>query len=98
MIFAGKLVLRFAFQLMAAGAEGLKEKGFSIQFKPVGQKELDKLISVYNQMMEQLRLERTYQTEQHFLLKKLIQASPAGILLLDFDGNVHTLNYSAERI
>lgn len=85
-------------QLMAAGAEGLKEKDFSMQFKPVGQKELDKLISVYNLMMEQLRLERTYQTEQHFLLEKLIQASPAGILLLDFDGHIHSLNRSAEHI
>lgn len=85
-------------QLMAAGAEGLKEKDFSMQFKPVGQRELDKLITVYNQMMEQLRLERTYQSEQHFLLEKLIQASPAGIILLDFDGNVHTINHSAERI
>jgi two-component system nitrogen regulation sensor histidine kinase NtrY len=85
-------------QLMAAGAESLKDKDFSLQFKPVGQKELDTLISVYNLMIEQLRLERTYQTEQHFLLEKLIQASPAGILLLDFDGNIHSLNKAAEHI
>ena len=85
-------------QLMAAGAESLKDKDFSMQFQPVGQKELDALISVYNQMMEQLRLERTYQTEQHFFLEKLIQASPAGILLLDFDGNIYSLNRSAEAI
>lgn len=85
-------------QLMAASAESLKEKDFSLQFKPVGQRELDALIDVYNRMIEQLRLERTYQTEQHFLLEKLIQASPAGILLLDFDGNVHSMNKSAARI
>ena len=85
-------------QLMAAGAESLKDKDFSIQFKAVNQPELDSLIAVYNQMIEQLRLERTYQTEQHFLLKKLINASPAGILLLDFDGRIFSLNKSAEKI
>ena len=85
-------------QLMAAGAESLKDRDFSIQFKPVGQQELDRLIGVYNLMIEQLRLERTYQTEQHFLLEKLIQASPAGILLLDFDGHIHSLNHAAEKI
>ncbi len=85
-------------QLMAAGAESLKSKDFSMQFNPVGQKELDSLIAVYNLMIEQLRLERTYQTEQHFLLEKLIEASPAGILLLDFDGNIHSMNRAAEHI
>lgn len=85
-------------QLMAAGAESLKEKDFSLQFKPVGQRELDALIALYNNMIEQLRLERTYQTEQHFLLEKLIMASPAGILLLDFDGLVHSMNRAAALI
>lgn len=85
-------------QLMTAGAESLKEKDFSIQFKPVGQREMDALIVVYNRMIEQLRLERTYQTEQHFLLEKLIMASPAGILLLDIDGYIYSMNKAAERI
>lgn len=57
-------------QLMASGAESLKQKDFSVQFNRVGQRELDALIEVYNQMIEQLRLERTQLTEQHYLLQK----------------------------
>ncbi|MBW3544768.1 MAG: PAS domain S-box protein [Bacteroidetes bacterium] len=85
-------------QLMASGAESLKQKDFSVQFNRVGQRELDALIEVYNQMIEQLRLERTQLTEQHYLLQKLITASPAGIMLLDLDGRVYSLNTAAERI
>lgn len=57
-------------QLMASGAESLKQKDFSVQLNRVGQRELDALIEVYNQMIEQLRLERTQLTEQHYLLQK----------------------------
>ncbi|EMR00817.1 sensor histidine kinase [Cesiribacter andamanensis] len=85
-------------QLMASGAESLKQKDFSVQFNRVGQRELDALIEVYNQMIEQLRLERTHLTEQHYLLQKLISASPAGIMLLDLDGHIYSLNGAAERI
>jgi two-component system, NtrC family, nitrogen regulation sensor histidine kinase NtrY len=106
---AGILVsLAFAYQmykafvvpvkLIAAGAESLKEKDFSVQFNKVGQGELDALVDVYNRMIEQLRLERTRAAEQHYLLEKLIQASPAGILLLDLDGNIATLNIAAQKI
>lgn len=85
-------------QLMASGAESLRQKDFSVQFNKVGLLELDVLIDVYNQMIEQLRLERTHLTEQHYLLQKLINASPAGIMLLDLDGKVYSLNGAAERI
>ncbi len=106
---AGILVsLAFAYQmykafvvpvkLIAAGAESLKEKDFSVQFNKVGQGELDALVDVYNRMIEQLRLERTHAAEQHYLLEKLIQASPAGILLLDLDGNIATLNTAAQKV
>jgi len=37
------------------------------------------------------------QAEKHFLLDKLIQASPAGIILLGFDNQVESINPAAER-
>ena len=85
-------------QLMAAGAESLKEKDFSIQFNPVGQQELDTLIDVYNKMVEQLRQERTLLEERNSLLQKVMAASPAGIILLDLNGNIGTINPAALRI
>ncbi|WP_299826475.1 ATP-binding protein [uncultured Pontibacter sp.] len=83
--------------LIRSGIESMKDKDFSTTFTAVGQKDLDDLVIVYNRMITQLRQERVAQAEKHFLLDKLIQASPAGIILLGFDNQVESLNPSAER-
>ncbi|MCC3153641.1 ATP-binding protein [Hymenobacter sp. BT770] len=85
------------FQLIAAGTTAIQAKDFSMKFVPVGQQEMDQLINVYNQMIDALRHERVSQHEKSFLLERLIQASPAGILLLDFDGRIEEVNAAAER-
>ena len=84
------------FELIAAGTAAIRAKDFSIKFVPVGQREMDQLIRVYNQMIDELRGERTSQHEKSFLLERLIQASPAGIILLDFDGRIASVNPAAE--
>lgn len=61
-------------------------------------KDLDSLIEAYNKMVEQLRQERAYQQEQNNLLQKVFAASPAGIMLLDLDGRVSTVNPAVQRI
>jgi two-component system, NtrC family, nitrogen regulation sensor histidine kinase NtrY len=83
--------------LIRAGIESMKDKDFSTTFMAVGQKDLDDLVNVYNRMINQLRHERVGQAEKHFLLEKLIQASPAGIILLGFDNQVENINPAAER-
>ncbi|WP_162426607.1 sensor histidine kinase [Pontibacter pudoricolor] len=82
--------------LIRAGIQSIKAKDFSTKFMGVGQKELDELINVYNRMIDQLRHERVAQAEKHYFLEKLIQASPAGILLLGFDNQVEHVNPAAE--
>ncbi|MGB8192535.1 MAG: ATP-binding protein, partial [Chitinophagaceae bacterium] len=42
-----------------------------------------------------LKTERTRQEQQHFFLEKLIQTSPTGILILDFDAKVQQVNPKA---
>ncbi|WP_375435181.1 PAS domain-containing sensor histidine kinase [uncultured Hymenobacter sp.] len=86
------------FQLIAAGTEAIRAKDFSMKFVPVGQREMDQLIDVYNHMIDELRKERITQHEKSFLLESLIQASPAGVLLLTFDGRIEGVNPAAERI
>ncbi|RIJ34360.1 sensor histidine kinase [Pontibacter oryzae] len=83
--------------LIRAGIESIKDKDFSTTFTAVGQRDLDDLVNVYNRMIHQLRQERVAQAEKNFLLEKLIQASPAGIILLGFDNQVEGLNPAAER-
>lgn len=81
--------------IMAAGMESLKEKDFSLKFVKSGQYEIDQLIEVYNQMIDQLREERIEVNEQHHFLEKLIQASPSGIVILDYENKIQSVNPTA---
>ncbi len=85
-------------QTLMHGLEAIEERDFNIKFVTTGKYEMDQLISVYNQMMEQLKLERTKQEEQHFFLSKLINTSPTGILVLNHDGYIHQLNPKAMEL
>ena len=84
-------------RLIEAGAAALAAQDFNLKFKPVGQPELDRLIGVYNQMLDALRQERVGQHEQAVLLERLLAASPAGILLLNFEGEITSANAAAAR-
>ena len=84
--------------LISAGIESLKDKDFNTKFVEVGQREMDDLIDVYNRMIDELRNERVKIKEQHYFLNKLIDASPAGIIVLDFEDRVSHLNPSASSL
>ena len=79
-------------QLLMQGIDAMRDHDFNVKFRETGRYEMDALIGVYNSMIDQLRMERTRQEEQHFFLEKLIQTSPTGILVLDFDENIAALN------
>jgi len=81
--------------LIAAGIESIKDKDFSLKFIKTGHREVDELIDVYNLMMDQLRQERISQNEKQYFLERLIQASPAGIIILEFDGFIQNVNPAA---
>lgn len=85
-------------QLLVQGTEAIKDKDFSINLVPTGKPELDQLIDVYNKMMDELRTERTLQRMQHAFLEKLIQSSPTGILILDYDQYIRQANPQALRL
>jgi len=84
--------------LLRTGAELISERDFATRFVPVGQSEMDDLIAIYNDMIDRLREERLAAEERHQLLQKIVQASPSGILICDFDGNVEQMNPSAQRM
>lgn len=79
-------------QTLTMGVEAIKDRDFNVKFMETGSIEMDKLIGTYNQMIDKLRAEGIKQQEQHFFLDKLIQTSPVGILILDFDENIASLN------
>jgi len=84
--------------LISAGIESIKDKDFGMKFVKVGQYELDNLIDVYNNMIDQLREERIHQQEQHFFLQKLIESSPSGVIILNLDESIYTINPAAKKM
>ncbi len=85
-------------QLIAEGTRAIREQDFQVKFMPSPQPEINQLISVYNTMMDKLREERAAKKEQHYFLDKLIRASPAGLVVLDYDQRIVSLNPAAERL
>ncbi|MES2891177.1 MAG: ATP-binding protein [Bacteroidota bacterium] len=85
-------------QLLMQGAEAIKDRDFNVKFVATGKYEMDQLINVYNQMIDELRTERTRQEQQHLFLEKLIQTSPTGILILDYDERIHEINPKALKL
>ena len=81
---------------ITSGIESIEDKDFSMKFIKVGHYEMDKLIDVYNTMIDQLRIERVKQQEQHFFLENLIESTPSGIVILDFDERIISVNPAAE--
>ncbi|RZL54395.1 MAG: HAMP domain-containing protein [Pedobacter sp.] len=83
---------------LTEGINAMNDHDFNVKFVATGKKEVDGLIEVYNRMMDELRLERTRQEEQHFFLEKLIHTSPTGIIILDYDYKIKQINPKAEQI
>ncbi len=79
-------------KMLVNGADAIEDKDFNVKFVSTGKYEMDKLIDVYNRMIDELRTERTKQEQQHFFLEKLIYTSPIGVLILDYEENIQQAN------
>lgn len=84
--------------LIISGTKLIEDADFTTSFSKVGQPEMDRLIDLYNGMIERLRNERVAQEERQFFLHTLITAIPSGIIILDYDGKVAQMNPGAERL
>jgi nitrogen fixation/metabolism regulation signal transduction histidine kinase len=84
--------------LIRTGADLMAERDFTSRFVEVGQPEMDRLIGIYNDMVDRLRDERLATEEQHHLLQAIARASPSGIVICDFDGKIEQMNPAAERL
>lgn len=83
---------------MYSGTDAITDKDFNIKFVKTGSNEMDRLIDVYNSMIDNIREERIQVEEQHFFLKKLINASPNGIIILNYDDQITDINPKALRV
>lgn len=80
------------------GMDLLREQDFSSRLSPVGQYEADRVVNIFNRMMEQLKNERIRLREQNNFLDLLIKASPMGVIILNFDEKITSLNPAAIKV
>ncbi len=83
---------------MQSGTDAIADKDFSIKYLDTGSKEMDKLVHVFNDMIDQLREERTSMSQQSYFMQNLINATPLGIIILNFDEEISSINPSAKDI
>ncbi len=82
---------------IANGMDLLREQDFSSRLKKVGQLEADRIVQVFNRMMEQLKDERVRLREQNHFLDQLIEVSPMGVIILDFEERITMVNKAGLR-
>lgn len=81
-----------------SGMDLLREQDFSSRLSPVGQYEADRVVNVFNRMMEQLKNERLRLREQNHFLDLLINASPMGVIITTLDDDLSQLNPMALKM
>ncbi|TDF37394.1 sensor histidine kinase [Alteromonadaceae bacterium M269] len=70
---------------------------YNARYRSTGQKEMDELVDVYNQMLSRLQQERLALGEQRGFLERFLQVSPIGVMILNFERQIHVTNPSSER-
>ncbi|WP_217931964.1 sensor histidine kinase [Bacteroides caecimuris] len=83
---------------IGSGMELLREQDFSSRLSPVGQYEADRVVNIFNRMMEQLKNERLRLREQNHFLDLLIKASPMGVIITSLDEDLSELNPMALKM
>lgn len=97
----GIVLMRALFEplaLIRSGAAFIRENDFATRFTETGPPEMTDLIRVYNRMVDNLREERIRNREQEHFLRDVLAASPSGVVTLDLDGRIATVNPGAEAL
>lgn len=84
-------------RVLTSGMQLLREQDFSSRLRQVGERRTDEVVGVFNRMMEQLREGRLELRERTRLLDLLVDVSPMGVVMLDFDGRITSLNPAARQ-
>lgn len=75
----------------------LHEQDFSSRLRNVGEPEADRIVEIFNRMMTELKEGRLRLRERNHLLDLLVEVSPMGVIMLDFDGRISSLNPAARQ-
>lgn len=86
------------YRILLDGIGLLHEQDFSSRLRPVANREANQLIEVFNRMITELKNERLQVREKNRFLDLLIQASPQGVIILDFDDKISEINPAGQRL
>ena len=86
------------YNIILSGMQLLKEQDFSTHLRPVKNKDANQLIELFNRMITQLRNERSMIREKNHFLDLLINASPQGIIILDFNKRIADINPAGVKL
>ena len=86
------------FKVISEGIDLLKAQDFSSYLREVNNAEANKAVKLFNHMMTQLKDERLHVREQNHFLDLLINASPLGFIILDFDEHISQINPAATKL
>ena len=70
----------------------LREQDFSSRLRPTGQADADKVVELYNRLIDSMKAERLKNLEQNRFLQLVVDASPLGIAICDFGGDIVQTN------
>ncbi|MBD5308404.1 MAG: PAS domain-containing protein [Bacteroides sp.] len=83
---------------LVLGTDLLKGQDFGSRLSSVGLSEIDRLVKMFNQMIDSLHRERLAVRETNRYLDLLVASSPMGVINFDINGNLAMANRSALRM
>lgn len=83
---------------LSGGLDMLKAQDWNSSLKEVGQPEVDKIATVFNEMLLKLKQQRIRYEERTHFLNLLIESAPIGVVILDFDGQEVVRNPAAVEL
>ena len=76
----------------------IQAQDYNNRLVKVGEPNSDRIVTLFNSLIDKLRAERLQNREQESFLKLLIEASPMGVVILDFDSRISLVNHSFLKI
>lgn len=92
-----RLIMR-PIKTLSQGMNMLASQDFNQKLNLVGQREVDSIAVIFNELLMQLRNEQIHTREQEHFLTLLINSSPTAIILFDGNNRVRMTNNAARSL
>lgn len=89
------LLIRSVYKPLHAVENGmylLRDQDFGSRLRKIGQPDADKIVELYNTLIDSMKAERLKTLEQNRFLSQVIDVSPMGIAICNFDGEIVETN------